>query len=50
MYSKVKHLYSYTGRPSIDLVVLIKMLLIGYLFGITSERKLCNFIHIFLTS
>ncbi|RKY42081.1 MAG: hypothetical protein DRP81_07895, partial [Candidatus Omnitrophota bacterium] len=28
------------GRPSIDPEVLIRMLLIGYLYGITSERKL----------
>ena len=33
-------LYSSAGRPSIDPVVLIKMLLIGYLYGIDSERKL----------
>jgi transposase len=39
---KTKHLYSYTGRPSIDPEVLIKMLLVGYIFGITSERKLCE--------
>ncbi len=37
--SKVKHLYSDMGRPSIDPEVLIRMLLIGYLDGITSERK-----------
>ena len=37
--SKVKHLYSDMGRPSIDPEVLIRMLLIGYLYGITSERK-----------
>ena len=36
--SKVKHLYSDMGRPSIDPEVLIRMLLIGYLYGITSER------------
>lgn len=36
---RVKHLYSHTGRPSIDPVVLIKMLLIGYLFDIKSERQ-----------
>jgi len=29
-------------RPSIDPEVLIRMLLIGYLYGITSERKLCE--------
>jgi transposase len=40
--SKVKHLYSHTGRPSIDPEVLLRMLLIGYLYGITSERRLCE--------
>ena len=40
IYEKVENLYSKTGRPSIDPVVLIKMLLIGYLYGIDSERKL----------
>lgn len=37
---KVKHLYSHTGQPAIDPVVLIKMLLIGYFYDIKSERKL----------
>src|SRR5579864_1633052 len=32
--------YSETGRPSIDPELLLRMLLIGYLYGITSERKL----------
>jgi transposase len=40
--AKVKHLYSHTGRPSIDPEVLLRMLLIGYLYGITSERRLCE--------
>ena len=31
IYDKVADLYSNTGRPSIDPVVLIKMLLIGYI-------------------
>jgi len=39
---KVKHLYSHTGRPSIDPETLLRMLLIGYLYGITSERRLCE--------
>jgi len=39
---KVKHLYSDIGRPSIDPEILIRMLLIGYLYNITSERKLCE--------
>ena len=32
--------YSETGRPSIDPELLLRILLIGYLYGVTSERKL----------
>jgi len=39
---KVKRLYSRTGRPSVDPEVLLRMFLIGYLYGITSERRLCE--------
>jgi transposase len=39
---KVKHLYSETGRPSVDPELMVKMLLVGYLFGIKSERRLCE--------
>jgi transposase len=38
--SKLKDSYSETGRPSIDPELLLRILLIGYLYGITSERKL----------
>jgi transposase len=34
--------YSETGRPSIDPEVLLRILLLGYLYGITSERKLVD--------
>lgn len=37
---KVSQLYSDTGRPSIDPELLLRILLIGYLYGITSERRL----------
>src|SRR5712692_5369097 len=37
---KLKESYSDTGRPSIDPELLLRILLIGYLDGITSERKL----------
>ena len=40
IYDKVADLYSNTGRPAIDPVVMIKMMLIGYIYGIDSERKL----------
>ena len=32
--------YSATGRPSIDPELMIRMLLVGYCFGIRSERRL----------
>jgi transposase len=34
--------YSSTGRPSIDPEVLLRLLLVGYLYGITSERRLMD--------
>jgi len=37
---ELKHSYSENGRPSIDPELLLRILLIGYLYGITSERKL----------
>ena len=37
---QLKESYSDTGRPSIDPELLLRILLIGYLYGITSERKL----------
>ena len=38
---RVRHLYcADNGRPALDPVVLFKLLLIGYLFGIRSERQL----------
>ena len=40
IYEKAAPYYSHIGRKSIDPVVLIKMLLIGYFYGIKSERRL----------
>ena len=37
---RLKDSYSETGRPSIDPELLLRILLIGYLYGIASERKL----------
>jgi transposase len=39
---RVKALYSPTGRPSLDPEVLLRLLLVGYLYGITSERRLLD--------
>lgn len=38
--------YSHTGRPSIDPELMIRMLIIGYSFGIRSERRLCEEVHL----
>jgi len=38
--------YSETGRPSIDPELMIRMLIIGYCFGIRSERRLCEEVHL----
>src|SRR5579864_3555036 len=37
---QLKDSYSENGRPSIDPELLLRILLVGYLYGITSERKL----------
>src|SRR5688500_4283339 len=38
--------YSSTGRPSVDPELLIRMLIVGYCFGIRSERRLCEEVHL----
>jgi transposase len=38
--------YSTIGRPSIDPELMIRMLIIGYCFGIRSERRLCEEAHL----
>ena len=38
--------YSETGRPSIDPELMIRMLIVGYCFGIRSERRLCDEVHL----
>src|SRR5271169_4921971 len=38
--------YSEVGRPSIDPELMIRMLLAGYCYGIRSERRLCDEVHL----
>ena len=38
--------YSMLGRPSIDPELMIRMLIVGYCFGIRSERRLCEEVHL----
>ena len=38
--------YSHTGCPSVDPELMIRMLIVGYCFGIRSERRLCEEVHL----
>jgi transposase len=38
--------YSAIGRPSVDPELMIRMLIVGYCFGIRSERRLCEEAHL----
>src|SRR5689334_6392086 len=38
--------YSAIGRPSVDPELLIRMLIVGYCYGIRSERRLCEEVHL----
>jgi transposase len=38
--------YSELGRPSVDPELMIRMLIVGYCFGIRSERRLCDEVHL----
>jgi transposase len=40
IYELMAPLYANRGRPSVDPVSVVKMLLVGYLYGIKSERRL----------
>ena len=42
----LKPFYSWTGRPSIDPALIVRMLIVGYCMGIRSERRLCEEVHL----
>jgi transposase len=42
VHSELVPHYSRLGRPSIDPVLMIRMLIVGYVFAIRSERALCR--------
>jgi transposase len=44
--SYLQPFYSEIGRPSIDPELIIRMLIVGYCFGIRSERRLCEEVHL----
>ena len=41
LHGELAAFYSATGRPSIDPELMMRMLIIGYVFAIRSERQLC---------
>ena len=43
---KLAPYYSVMGRPSLDPELMIRMLLVGYLYGIRSERRLVEEVHL----
>jgi transposase len=46
--AKLQPFYSELGRPSIDPELMIRMLIVGYCYGIRSERKLCEEVELHL--
>ena len=44
--SHLAQFYSTTGRPSVDPELMIRMLLVGYIMGIRSERRPCEEVHL----
>ena len=42
----LKPYYSQIGQPSVDPELMIRMLLIGCCYGIRSERRLCEDVHL----
>lgn len=46
LHQHLSDYYSHTGRPSVDPELMARMLIIGYSFGIRSERRLCEEVHL----
>jgi len=48
LHKELEPYYSDIGRPSIDPELIIRMLIVGYCYGIRSERKLCEEVELHL--
>ena len=46
--TKLEPFYSEVGRPSIDPELMIRMLIVGYCYGVRFERKLCEEVELHL--
>ena len=42
LHQRLKPFYSEIGRPSVDPELMIRMLIVGYCYGIRHERRLCE--------
>jgi transposase len=42
LHAQLERFYSDIGRPSVDPELMVRMLLVGYCYGIRSERRLCE--------
>ena len=42
VHQQLKPFYSEIGRPSVDPELMIRMLIVGYCYGIRHERRLCS--------
>ena len=45
---KLRPFYSEIGRPSIDPELMLRILIVGYCYGIRSERRLCEEVELHL--
>jgi transposase len=45
---KLRRFYSEIGRPSIDPELMLRMLIVGYCYGVRFERKLCEEVELHL--
>ena len=48
LHEELEPHYSDIGRPSVDPQLMIRMLIVGYCYGIRSERRLCEEIELHL--
>jgi transposase len=46
LHDEMRSFYSQTGRPSIDPELMIRMLVVVYVMGLRSERRLCQEVHL----
>jgi transposase len=49
LHAELEPYYNDTGRPSVDPEFMIRMLLVGYCYGIRSERRHCQEVELHLS-